>query len=952
MKGPRSKLAASAVATRAILLLLFFLSGVAALIYQIVWTKQLALVFGVTVYATSAVVSAYMAGLALGSVFFGWWVDRWKRPLVLFAFLEGGIAVMALLLPVITSAVLKPAYVAMYGSFGDSHYLMSLFRFTVTFLVLLLPTSLMGGTLPVISRAYVSQLGQLGGGVAGLYSANNFGAFLGCVAAGFLFLELLGGHRSVGLAALLNVLVALVALLLAGRPVPGVGERASPDVAQETSGGQAQGLTRPVKVALWVFGLEGFTSLVYQIAWIRLLVFFVATNIYGMTSIVATYLVGLSLGALVVRPIVSRVRNLYRLLGIIEMGVGLSALLTIPLLPRMVGLLDSARQTMSGWWGGLGSNVALFTVTFIVILVPTCFMGATLPVVSRIYVQDLRRIGRKMGVIGCLDTVGSILGAFAGGFVMIPLLGIQRTIIATAIMNVLLAMWVFAEDPLSRTRLLRRAGFVTSIVALAVVPLMLLLKPVPLILFSEPAQHKGDVQLIHYSEDAESSVSVLREHGFTHRLYINASQAAATTRRDRPSHELIAHVPLLLHPKPARALLLGFGIGFTSWACRVHDVEVDVVELSPGVRAANERFRGENNNILADTAVHLRIDDGRNYVLGTQQKYDMIQAGIIHPRLSSGNASFYSADFYRDCKRLLKPGGIVSQWLPTHGMSHEQFKMLIRTFQDVFPHTSVWFKNSNEYCALVGTERPLKIDFQDFERRVDVPRVREHLARCDVQDAYDLLDSFCVADEALREAIGDGVVDTDDRPYIEFQDDVPNVMLEVGKNVRLLGEARQRVWDRLTNIPPDRQDEVGRELRRWFMGTEYLLRGYYYGQGMRAVGQQVIDTYHSGRAAGRVLDDRLFASPDSRYARVFADTRDAFEMARRVNPDDKIAEFEWKYRQIENERLLADVKTASGRMDEALVHLKNASGLLPQTEIGAYATLLYNAASSRAGELP
>jgi len=268
--------------TRSILLLLFFLSGAAALIYQIVWTKQLALIFGVTVYATSAVVSVYMAGLALGSVFFGWWVDRWRRPLVLFAVLEGGIAVLALLFPLITSAVLKPAYATFYGSLGDNHYVMSLVRFAMTFVVLLLPTSLMGGTLPVISRAYVSQLRQLGGGVAGLYSANNLGAFLGCAGAGFLFLELFGGNRSIGLAALINVVVALAALLLAGGPVPEVARRVRPDGPKETSDDRTGSLSRPVKVALWVFGLEGFTSLVYQIAWIRLLVFFVSSSIYGI----------------------------------------------------------------------------------------------------------------------------------------------------------------------------------------------------------------------------------------------------------------------------------------------------------------------------------------------------------------------------------------------------------------------------------------------------------------------------------------------------------------------------------------------------------------------------------------------------------------------------------------------------------------------------------------------
>jgi spermidine synthase len=274
----------------------FFLSGMAALIYQIVWAKELALVFGVTIYAASAVITAFMAGLALGSVGFGRWADRWQRPLVLFALLEVGIGALALLTPLVLSVVLKPIYVSLYGSFLDNHYVMSLVRFVMAFLVLLVPTCLMGGTLPVLSRAYVSAAKRLGGEVAELYSANNFGAFVGCMAAGYVLLELLGLRSTVSLAACLNFSVALVSLILDSRlglrpPAPGTAsEPAAADAASE----QTTGLPRPVKVALWVFAIEGFTSLVYQMAWLRMLIFFVNTNIYGVTAIVATYLVGLS----------------------------------------------------------------------------------------------------------------------------------------------------------------------------------------------------------------------------------------------------------------------------------------------------------------------------------------------------------------------------------------------------------------------------------------------------------------------------------------------------------------------------------------------------------------------------------------------------------------------------------------------------------------------------------
>ncbi|MHC4591406.1 MAG: fused MFS/spermidine synthase, partial [Planctomycetota bacterium] len=750
----------------AVVLFMFFLSGVAALTYQIAWTKQLSLIFGVTVYATSAVVTAYMAGLALGSLYFGRVADRWKRPLVLFALLEAGIAGFALAFPAIATGI-KHVYVVFYGPLGESHYVMSLVRFALSFLVLLIPTFLMGGTLPVLARAYVSRTKRLGGEVAGLYAVNNLGAFLGCLLAGYAFLEFLGIRGSSLLGVLLNAAVAVASLCLAARFGAAAGA-AQPPVEQAADVAEAK-LTGPVRVALWVFGIEGFTSLAYQMAWVRLLIFFVETDIYGVTVIVATYLVGLSLGAFLVKPWIDRVRNTFRLLGIIEIGIGVTALITIPLLPKFLSFylpLDDALTTR----GFVGWTIGRFLICFFFILVPTSFMGATMPVVSRIYVRAMKGLGRKMGIIGCLDTVGSILGAFAGGFIMIPLLGIQRTIIVTALINLALAAWMFWADPLTKRRVPFRLGFIASAAALLIAPVLLLLRPIPLINYSRIVrlERLGPGRLLFYSEDAESSVSVLDHYGVVRSLFVNQAVGAQSSRWDRASHEMVAHAPLLLHPDPKRALLIGFGIGFTTRACRVHGVDVDVAELSPGVRKANSLFTDLNQDILSDPHVYLRIDDGRNYVLGTDRKYDMIQAGIIHPALSSGNASFYSVDFYRECKRILTPDGVMCQWLPLHRIPPEDFKMLIRSFQAEFPYTSVWYKHTSDFCSLIGTPRPLAIDFQDLERRVNRPEMRDHLARSNVVDVYDFLDSFCFADDTAERALGEGPLQTDDHPYLEF----------------------------------------------------------------------------------------------------------------------------------------------------------------------------------------
>jgi len=351
-----------------VMALMFFLSGAAALMYQIIWAKQLALVFGVTLYATSAVVTTFMAGLALGSLYFGRLVDRWERPLVLFAILEGCIGAFALVFPAIIE-VLTRIYVVFYGPFGDNHYVMSLLRFAMAFLVLIVPTSLMGGTLPVITRAYVLGHNKLGRDIASLYSANNIGAFVGCVSGGYIFLELFGPTGDLRLAGLINMVVMAMSLCISRQWKAGPAEVQSRS-DQLTSGAQSGGLSRPVKVALWVFALEGVAFLVYQMAWMRELIFFVNSDIFGVTAIVATFLLSLSVGAFVCRRWVDRLKNLYKTLGIIELGIAVTALATIPIMSYLLGAKNAvlANILSRGFPLSVGITAANFAVTLIVIL--------------------------------------------------------------------------------------------------------------------------------------------------------------------------------------------------------------------------------------------------------------------------------------------------------------------------------------------------------------------------------------------------------------------------------------------------------------------------------------------------------------------------------------------------------------------------------------------------------
>jgi len=887
---------------RRLMIALFLLSGSAALIYQIVWVRALELVFGVSLYATAAVVAAYMGGLALGSVWFGRLVDRVARPMRLFAMLQGGIALFALLFPTILDG-LRWVYVGLYPHLGDHPALMSGVRGLLAFTVLLIPTSLMGGTLPVITRAMTSGREHVGRDVASLYSANNLGAFIGCVLTGYVFLEALGIPQTTWLAVGLNVVVMAVAWALQGK---------SAAVAEDIDDAPAAAaLSVPLQVALWVFAIEGVTSLIYQMAWVRTLVFFVSTNIYGVTAIVATFLAGLALGAWISRRFVDRLRNPWFALGGIEVGIALSALLTLVLLPHMLGIHFSVVQAVLG---DVSKRVAIsagnFGLTLVVIAIPTAFMGATLPVLTRIYITGRAGLGRRMGLLGCLDTVGSVAGALAAGFLLIPLLGAQRTIALAAVINLALAAWIFAVDPTTKRSRFRRPALYITVATLLATSVLLISRPRPVIESSFILTDNPMLELISWHDDHVASVAVVEKKGHGRRLYVNDEAVGSSGRMDRYSHEIEIHQTLLLHPQPERMLTIGVGLGMGVAAALSHDVKIDAVELSAGVielntafDAAFDRYRMERGGTtpLQDPDVRVRVEDGRNYVLGTAERYDVVHVGGFHPLRSSSAAGFFTRDFLEQSKRVLRPGGHVAMWLPTHGIPVDDFKIIVRTFVAAFPHATVWHKHAAGCLLFVGSLTPLTIDYQRFVQTVARAPVRRHLAGLQISDPHDLLDSYCWGPETMRKVAGRGPLQTDAHPLIEYH----SLLAETADTTEVLAmlrRYRQPVVPVLRNMPSDRRDEILQGLSKWFEASQMLLVA------------------------------RIRERADTPEA-----TADAYKQASDLNPDDQVGRFSWarwmaSYMMAVAERALAEGKLVKGREV-----LKVAHQTCPDCEVGAEA---------------
>src|SRR2546428_494256 len=754
---------------RRLLLGLFFLSGISGLLYEVAWTRMLHLLFGDTVLAVSTVLASFMAGLALGSFWSGRYVDRRPRVLAVYAGLEAGIGLSALLLPVVLQA-LTPLYVWLHQSLSSSFWLFSLVRFLLAFCLLCVPTALMGATLPVLSRYLVQSSATLGWNVGALYALNSGGAVLGCFMAGYVLIGSVGLARTVWIGVALNFAIALVAWV-GQRWIEAPGAREVPSSSpRDTAPAVALYDDRTVRRVLWSFALAGCAALSYEVIWTRALTFFVGNSTYAFSAMLTTFLCGLALGSVLVARIADRSGNVLALLGALQVGIGIYGILTIAILGRLFYGLDA-------WWEGFsnaywGAPLGLtFLKTFVVILPPTLCMGATFPLVSKIVTHGPQLVGRGVGSAYACNTLGAIVGAWVSGFVAIPLLGIHHSLALTALLSMGTGGVLLAS---SSTSLLRQGAL--SAAALSCV--IAVMGAAPTLRFSDIAgEPEKEVQ--HYEEDVAGVVKVTTDVYDRRLLSINGWSVAGTGSpnpdvtlvNDYPEvQKMLAHLPMLLHPAPRRVLVIGFGAGGTAWSLSRYAAlqRLDIVEFVPGVIRAARFFPEVNHDVLTDPRVRVIIDDGRNYLLVSPETYDVLSVDTLDPK-HAGNGNLYTREFYELSKRVLKPGGIFVQWLPYHQVDNASLKMIARTFQDVYPHATMWLNRFKGYTLLLGTLEPLQIDVARLEAHFRTPAIQRDLAEVHVATPWQFLESFAMRTDTVRRyAAGNTRLNTYDHPYVEF----------------------------------------------------------------------------------------------------------------------------------------------------------------------------------------
>jgi spermidine synthase len=772
----------------------FFASGAAGLILEIVWSKYLSLLLGNSIYGVSTVVAAFLGGLGLGAALGGRLAARTREPLLVYARLELVVAILGLASP-LALIVARPLFAELNALLLGHGLAFLLLRFLVLFAALLVPTTAMGATLPLLVSDF-SRRDRVGAGtsVARLYAINTAGAVLGVIAAGFVAIPALGLWKTAAVAAAIDLLVFAAILLWrpAAPPAAEAGGAAvrgrGPQVAEPSGVGsrtEASGAWH--RWILPLFALSGFTAILYEVTWTRILTVPFGGMVYAFSAILAIYLAGIALGAAVASRILKLWRAPVALFGILQALLAAATALGARLLDRLphwqaevIGRTNGSTATLL--WGEAGIAAR--------IIFPACLvLGALFPTAVAIRRTGRTEAGASVGTVYAANTVGSIAGSVLTAFILIPWLGTLRSILWAAALNAILG---FAALLTGDGRALPRRA---AAAALAVGVGAYVWVGIPLwnaermslgLVRLLRSQWSGGEAMVHrvidrvgaskfehllfYKEGRVAAVTVI-EAGQRRALLINGKTDATTgVGEDMAQQVMVGQLPVLLAHRAESVCVVGYGSGVTTGAVLTHPVrEVLTIELEGAVAEASPYFDADAGKPLADPRHRLLIEDAGTYLRSTRNRYDVI---ISEPSnlWIAGMADLFTRDFYRTAASKLRPGGIFCQWVQCYQTSPATLRTIFRTIATRFPKGQLFFVDgSADLVILASPDQEIGIDLGTLGRWFEDERVAKNLARVGVFSLPDLMRYYRGRlDRVAREA-GPGPINTDDNGWLEHR---------------------------------------------------------------------------------------------------------------------------------------------------------------------------------------
>ena len=720
-----------------------------------------------------------MGGLALGSFAGGKIIDREFNPLAAYALLEAGIGIYCLLLPFLIDLCF-PIFQWIYLNLGNSYTQTSLVRFSVCFALLIIPATFMGATLPVLSKFVSREENFIGKDVGTLYSINTFGAVVGAWASAFLFMRLFGVKATIAITAALNISISLIIYFLFKPPL-----KVRLPYLETSPQKKGNSLQSSEIFILLSFAFSGLTALVYQVAWTRILSLLLGSSVYAFSLILSVFILGLALGTVTASRFLDRFSDLIKNYGLIQMVIGFSSLFIIPLF----GLIPFVNRWIYENWSQQfqfmqGAN---FLIIFGLLIVPTFFMGAQFPIVIKVLAKKLETIGQNVGRVYASNTIGAIIGSFLAGFVLVPTLGLQTTILSAVFFNVLLGILLLV---LGTSISFNWKMYVLPGVFILCVVIANSIAPWDKSVISSGSfmpYRIGDLReaelkknkILYFKEGMHTTVTTELSTSGNIFLRVNG-KTDASLALDMRTQLLSGYLPMLFHPNPKSALVVGHGSGITLGAVEQFPVnKINLVEISPAVIEGSRFFDPFNHYSLNDKRLSILLEDGRNHISLSKSNYDVIVSEPSNPWIS-GVGALFTVDFFEFLKKRLNPGGLACIWVHTN-MSPDNFKSIVRSFTEKFPFVTMWESIAGDDYLLIGSEQDFRLSFEKAQRLLGNEIAGKDLAKIGIRTVPDLMSLMIMSRPNLLEFSKKAPLHTDDNSLLEF--DAPEYVYKDERDV-------------------------------------------------------------------------------------------------------------------------------------------------------------------------
>lgn len=802
-------------------------SGVAALIYQVTWFKHLSYFLGNSTYTQSLVLATYMGGLAIGAWWWGRKADKSAKSLRVFAFLEIGIAIYCFFYYPIFE-VLKSCFID-YVSTNDlpSDGGFTLFvKLIISAAGILIPTILMGGTLPVLVKYFSARINQVGKNVAIFYFINSLGAVIGTLIAGFYLLQFFGLRNTTYIGAGMDLAIGVVCLLLSYKI------DSTSDAKNEKKEWKERFTLKKIqfKIVLLIAGISGLSAMIYEIVWLRLLIPILSSSTYSFSVILAVFISGITIGSYIVYRIIDRIKNPYRFLGYCQMGIVITILLSMPFYERLPYYIWSAIGDPATSSASYSFYIFIqFFFVFLLIITPTIFMGMTLPIASRLCVTEVKNTGKVIGKVFAINTLGTVIGSLAAGLFLIPLIGIKNTLQFAVLLNLVLALIVLLTKKLVSRKIkiailsvlgisilvyfgnTRQDSWAYSIMLSDVPRKINRIKPPDS--YADFYRLAEDHDKIHYYQEGINGTIVVAQKNKETYLFTNG-KGDANSISDLSSQISLGLTPIILHPSPDSVFVIGYGAGTTIGHVMLHSrVKYgEVAEISGEVIDASKYFNDINGEPLRNKNLRVIRDDGLSALLVSPRKYDVIISQPSNP-WSAGMGSLFTQEFFQTCKDKLHKGGYVAQWFNLYEMDDKSLKLILRTALSEFKHVTLWHI-SNSDILILCSENEFNGDLKQIEK--NYLSSEKYLKKIDIHAFPAFLSQQLTSDrERIVNYAGNGPLNTEDLPLLEhwaprayFYDSKPEKFYTIDERSDLLKHKNHLLSKYMISKPNLTKDEI------------------------------------------------------------------------------------------------------------------------------------------------